>query len=170
MKRSVQKRMRTATERAIDLIAIGGLVFGFGVFVRDVALQEIANPPVIRPKLPSTPAGHATVAENWATTRPHLAATLRQRNLELGAVWSTRDGRICGLVNGWGSFGGLTGMVRFYTEGDTFAFSVDPPSDFYTTWRVCQADQWQMLHKASEEPGFCATKLGRRRCSEIYGR
>ena len=170
MKISIQKRVRTATQRAIDLIAIAGLVFGFGVFVRDVALQEIANPPVIRPKLPSTPAGRATVAENWATTRPHLASTLRQTNLELGAVWSTRDGRICGLVNGWGSFGGLTGMVRFYTEGDSFKFSVDPASDFYTTWRACRADQWQMLHEGSEEPGFCATRLGRRRCPEIYGR
>lgn len=170
MKRSIHKRVRTATERAIDLIAIAGLVLGLAIFVRDVVRQEIANPPVIRPKLPSTPAGRATVAANWATARPNLASTLRQKNLELGAVWSTRDGRICGLVNGWGSFGGLTGMVRFYTEGDGFAFSIDPPSDFYTVWRVCQADQWQMLNSGSDAPGYCATKLGRRRCSEIYGR
>lgn len=169
MKRSVHKRVRTATERAIDVIAVVGLVLGLGIFVRDVVRQEIANPPVIRPKLPYTPVGRATVAANWATIRPRLASTLRQKNLELGAVWSARDGRICGLVNGWGSFGGLTGMVRFYTDGDRFVFSADPPSDFYMIWRACQADQWQTLHKGSEEPGFCATKLGRRRCPEIYG-
>lgn len=170
MKRSLQRCVRTATQRAIDLIAVGGLVLGLGIFVRDVARQEIANPPVIRSKLPATPAGRAMVAANWETAKSDLASRLHQQNLELGAVWSSRDGRICGLVNGWGSFGGLTGMVRFYTEGDKFVFSVNPPSDFYTTWRACQADQWQKLHEGSLEPGYCATRLGRRRCSEIYGR
>lgn len=150
--------------RVIDLIAIGGVLAGFGLLIQDLARQEIANPQPSQARLPDTPVSRASAAQAWPAAKQRLAATLRQERLELGAVWMTRSGRICGLVNGWGSFGGLTGMTRFYSVGERFAFSIEPPGDFYLNWSQCRGDHWQVLHAGSEEPGFCATKLGRRRC------
>jgi hypothetical protein len=101
-----------------------------------------------------------------------LVSRLDQRApLEFGAVWSTRTGVICGLVNGWGSFGGLTGMTRFIAVDDTPAFVEDAPTDqtaqrFKTQWATCRFDPWIVLRGGSAETGFCATRIGRRRCVE----
>ncbi|MDB5455877.1 MAG: hypothetical protein JWP92_1462, partial [Caulobacter sp.] len=59
----------------------------------------------------------------WAALNRALAAKLRQgAPLELGQVWATHGRKICGLVNGKGSFGGKTGMVRFYGVGGAPVF------------------------------------------------
>jgi hypothetical protein len=83
-------------------------------------------------------------------------------------VWSTRTGQICGLVNGRGSFGGLTGMVRFYSVQHTPVFHQDVEHlQFQQAWFQCQRDRWVQLHAGAEEPGFCGTELGKRRCYTV---
>ena len=106
----------------------------------------------------------------WAEVKPRLVTRLRQPNpLELGAVWTTRGGRVCGLVHGWGSFGGLTGMTRFYTQGDEPVFKQDGDggdggSAFEMEWWACKRDRYAPIHRGSDETGFCPTRLGRQRC------
>lgn len=83
-------------------------------------------------------------------------------------MWSTRTGRICGLVNGRGSFGGLTAMARFYTvdQQPVFHRDIDHLS-FQHAWFQCRRDTYVMLHQGTMEPGFCGTELGRRRCYAV---
>jgi hypothetical protein len=148
----------------INLLTVTGMVLGFAIFVADVAKMEIAHPRAPQVRLPDTALGRAAVEENWKSVEPRLARRLKLKRLELGAVWATRTGKICGLVNGWGGFGGLVGMTRFYTDDQGFGFSVNPPADFYAHWDQCEADHWLILHPGSEEQGFCGTRLGRKRC------
>ena len=109
----------------------------------------------------------------WAEVKPRLVTRLRQPNpLELGAVWTTRRGRVCGLVHGWGSFGGLTGMTRFYTRGDEPVFKRDGDgndggSGFENEWWACNLDRYAMIHEGSDETGYCATRQGRDRCYDV---
>jgi hypothetical protein len=101
--------------------------------------------------------------------RAHLETRLDQANpLELGAVWLTRDGRICGIVNGRGSFGGLSSMVRFYTvdRQPVFHRDVDHVA-FQRRWFDCRRDPFVTLHSGPTEPGFCNSALGRKRCYEV---
>jgi hypothetical protein len=105
----------------------------------------------------------------WRIARANLEARLNQRNpLELGAVWSTRTGQICGLVNGRGSFGGLSSMVRFYTVAQRPVFHQDVEHVlFQKAWFECRRDQYVMLHAGTMEPGFCGSELGKRRCYNV---
>lgn len=164
MKRSSGRRARSLMSRAMDVTALLGLTTVLVVFFHDVARREIANSASSAPRLPNTAISRETVRKDWPHVQQRLAGALRQSRLELGAVWATRTGRVCGLVHGWGSFGGLVGMTRFYSVGDSFAFSINPPADFYPNWRQCDGDHWLVLNSGSEEPGFCATRLGQRRC------
>ena len=151
----------------INLLAVIGMALGLSIFVADVTEMEIAHPRPRQVRLPDTALGRAAVVEKWKVVEPRLARRLKLRRLELGAVWATRSGKICGLVNGWGGFGGLVGMTRFYTDEDGFGFSVNPPADFYAHWDRCEADRWQSLHDGSKEQGFCGTRLGRTRCQVV---
>lgn len=105
----------------------------------------------------------------WRIVRANLEARLKQRNpLELGAVWSTRTGQICGLVNGRGSFGGLTAMARFYTVAQQPVFHQDTEHvAFQKAWFECRRDQYVMLHDGTMEPGFCGSEAGRRHCYHV---
>ena len=164
MNRSSGRRVRTLVSKAISGLALLGLVTVIVVFFHDLARREMDDRAASIPRLPNTAISRDAVREDWPGVQQRLAGTLRQSRLELGAVWATRTGRVCGLVHGWGSFGGLVGMTRFYSVGNSFAFSINPPSDFYPNWRQCESDQWLVLNRGSEEPGFCATRLGQRRC------
>jgi hypothetical protein len=154
-----------------SLVLAAGLAWGaviWGLAIHDVIAQL---PP--RPPTPAEVATYRPRAEaKWRIVRAMLISRLDQRvPLEFGAVWSTRTGVICALVNGWGSFGGLTGMTRFIAVGDTPAFIEDAPNDrsanrFNTRWVTCRFDPWVVLHGGSAETGFCATRAGQRRCAE----
>ena len=66
------------------------------------------------------------IAGRWDDARRVLTGRLRQQDpLEFGAVWATRSGMICGLVNGRGSFSGLTGMTPFAVEDGRAVFALD---------------------------------------------
>ncbi len=105
----------------------------------------------------------------WRIVRANLETRLDQTlPLELGAVWATRTGQICGLVNGRGSFGGLTAMARFYTVDQQPVFHRDVEHlAFQHAWFQCRRDQYVTLHEGTMEPGFCGSEAGRRHCFTV---
>jgi hypothetical protein len=109
---------------------------------------------------------------NWKVVRAQVASRIEngQYPLELGAVWTTHAGRICGLVNGGSAFGGLTGMMPFYQEGDRVRFKIETdPLTWAGGWRECNNDMWLELNQGSYETGYCATRRGQSRCKTVGG-
>lgn len=105
----------------------------------------------------------------WAVVKAKVARRVEdgQYPLELGAVWMTHGGRICGLVNGGSAFGGLTGMMPFYQDGDRVRFKIETDQlTFADGWRECNDDLWLELQPGSYETGYCATRRGASRCHE----
>lgn len=102
----------------------------------------------------------------WTEVRRKVEARLNQPYpIELGAVWAMHGGRICGLVNGKGSFGGLTGMTPFYAEGTHVVFSFDQDSSIFgRVWLDCSGDPYVPLVAGTTTEGFCGTKAGAARC------
>lgn len=164
-------RARPSDDLQEQLVLAAGLAWGaliWGLAICDVIAQLPPRPPTQAEVVAGRPLAEA----KWRVVRAMLVWRLDQRNpLEFGAVWSTRTGVICGLVNGWGSFGGLTGMTRFIAVGDTPAFVEDATDAeaakrFNALWMTCRFDPWIVLRGGSAETGFCATRLGRQRCVE----
>jgi len=168
---------KTSRHKGVDgdlkewLVLLAGLAWGaliWGLAIRDVIAQLPPRPPTQA----EIAAGRPKAQAKWRIVRAMLVSRLDQRApLEFGAVWSTRTGVICGLVNGWGSFGGLTSMTRFIAEEDTPAFIEDARNDqavmgFKAQWATCRSDPWIVLRGGSAETGFCATRIGRQRCIE----
>jgi hypothetical protein len=165
-------RHKALAVRAFDVLVMGLIVLGVGLMVMFFVQYEMK----VEPKRPATGsrlvAAKSMARVRWASVKPRLIARLDQPHaLELGRVWARRDGRVCGLVNGWGSFGGLTGMTRFYAQGDEPVFKQDGRPDFEEEWWACKRDRYVVIREGSEETGFCPTKLGRQRCFDVvYGR
>jgi hypothetical protein len=111
-------------------------------------------------------AANVKAQQQWSSVHQLVVQRLSQpAPIELGAVWAMHGGRICGLVNGKGSFGGLTGMTPFYAEGRHLVFSFDQdPSIFGRVWLDCSGDQWIPLVAGATTEGFCGTKAGAARC------
>lgn len=87
--------------------------------------------------------------------------------IELGAVWAMHSGRICGLVNGEGSFGGLTGMTPFYADGTRVTFALDSDPDLFAgPWVDCSQDMWVVVVGGSTEEGICGVKAHADRCHD----
>ncbi|HEY5410418.1 MAG TPA: hypothetical protein VIJ94_06800 [Caulobacteraceae bacterium] len=153
-------RRRRSPSEVIGLLFVGSLVVmgavlaGGGVY--DQIQRRLVRPAVMR---------------TWVHARQVLARRLKQPvPLELGAVWTTHSGMICGQVNGRGSFGGLTGMTPFAVEGERAVFALDQTAvAFAPYWRDCMTDQWITLQAGSMQAGGCATKLGQARCLTVAG-
>jgi hypothetical protein len=111
-------------------------------------------------------AAKASALAAWRRAQPAIVARLAQpKPPEYGAVWSTHKGRICGLVNGWGSFGGLAGMTDFYVWHGKPTFKTDvSPEAFARAWGECAEDTWIELVRGSMQPGWCATRQGAKTC------
>ncbi|MHB8287431.1 MAG: hypothetical protein ACYDD1_22530 [Caulobacteraceae bacterium] len=92
---------------------------------------------------------HARIAVDWRRAQTPLVARLRQGHpLQYGDVWATHTGLICGFVNGWGSFGGLSAMTPFYVWKDKPFFALDMTAlSFAPGWRECLGDHWTDLVK-----------------------
>jgi len=170
--RGPQARRRALAVRGFDLVVMALIALGVGLMLVHTVQYERR----VEPKRPASGArlvaAKAMGRVRWAAVKPRLIARLAQpHGLELGRVWARRDGRVCGLVHGWGSFGGLTGMTRFYTVGDAPVFKQDHTTDFEYEWWQCKRDRYVIIREGSEETGFCATQLGRARCYDVvYGR
>jgi hypothetical protein len=166
---SGRKTRRKALAVRLFDIAIMALVVGsVALMVVYIVQYELK----VEPKRPATGtrliAADAMGRVRWASVKPRLIARLRQpHGLELGRVWARRDGRVCGLVNGWGSFGGLTGMTRFYAQDDEPVFKQDHTTDFENEWWQCKRDRYVIIREGSEETGFCPTRQGRERCFDV---
>jgi hypothetical protein len=153
----------------VSAAAVVGTLGGFLFTGVDLARFERDNAFMPAPS-PEQHARYRPLAQTeWRIVRANLEARLKQRNpLELGAVWSTRTGQICGLVNGRGSFGGLASMTRFYTVDQQPVFHRDVEHVlFQRQWFECVRDQYVVLHPGSMEPGFCSSELGKRRCFNV---
>ena len=102
----------------------------------------------------------------WVAIRQQIIGRLHQaRPIELGAVWAMHTGRICGLVNGKTSFGGLTGMTPFFTDGSRVMFSLDlGPGKFDQPWLDCSGDSWIPLVAGTRTEGYCGTQAGAPHC------
>lgn len=135
----------------------------------DLAAFERANAFLPAPSAEQAARYRPLALTEWRIVRANLDARLNQTlPLELGAVWSTRAGQICGLVNGRGSFGGLTAMTRFYTVDQRPVFHRDVEHiAFQKAWFQCRRDQYVMLHAGTMEPGFCSSAAGRRHCYRV---
>lgn len=160
---------RPLTPLVFSAIAVAGTLAAFLFTVVDLARFERDNGFKPSPT-PIQRARYEPVAKaQWRQVRAHLEARLNQRSpLELGAVWATRAGQVCGLVNGRGSFGGLAAMTRFYTVDQRPVFHQDVAHvAFQKAWFECRRDPYVMLHERTTEPGFCGTELGKRRCFKV---
>jgi len=170
--RGRRSRRKALAVRLFDLGVMALVAFAVGLMVMFTVQYEMK----VEPKPPAAGAqlhqARSMARVRWASVKPRLIARLAQPHaLELGKVWARRDGRVCGLVNGWGSFGGLTGMTRFYAQGDEPVFKQDGRPDFEEEWWACKRDRYVVIREGSEETGFCPTRLGRQRCFDVvYGR
>jgi hypothetical protein len=164
--RTVRRPLTPLIFSAVAVVgALGALLFT----VVDLARFERENA-VKRAPTAIQRARYAPVARaEWRQVRAHLETRLNQTlPLELGAVWATRSGQVCGLVNGRGSFGGLSAMSRFYTVDQQPVFHQDVDHiAFQKAWFECRRDQYLTLHDGTMEPGFCGTELGKRRCYAV---
>jgi hypothetical protein len=160
---------RSWTPLIITGTSVVGILGALLFTVVDLARFEHENA-VKRAPTPVQHARYAPVARaEWRQVRANLETRLNQTlPLELGAVWATRSGQVCGLVNGRGSFGGLTAMTRFYTVDQRPVFHQDVEHvAFQKAWFECRRDPYVMLHEGTMEPGFCGTELGKRRCFKV---
>lgn len=139
------------TPLLVAVLAAGAALVGGG-YVYDAVRREHVRPAIM---------------VGWAPARQAVANRLKQpQPLEFGAVWATHAGLYCGLVNGWGSFGGLTGMTPFAVQGRHALFPLDMTAEeFAPYWHACIADQWITIHDGSMQSGWCATRLGQERCA-----
>lgn len=160
---------RLWTPLIITSIAVVGTLGGFLYTGFDLALFERAQAFLPRPSPEQADRYRPLARTEWRIVQANLDARLDQTlPLELGAVWSTRTGQICGLVNGRGSFGGLTAMTRFYTVDQQPVFHQDVEHvAFQQAWFQCRRDQYVMLHAGTMEPGFCSSEAGRRHCYSV---
>lgn len=160
---------RPLTPRIISAVAVVGLLAAVAFMTKDLARVERENGVQPRPSPAEAVYAVPRAQAEWRIVRANLETRLNQTNpLELGAVWSTRTGRICGIVNGRGSFGGLSSMVRFYTDARQPVFHQDVDHvAFQRQWFDCRRDQYVALHAGTTEPGFCGSALGRRRCYAV---
>ena len=171
-RRGGDARRKAIAFSIFDMLVTGLIVLGVGLILIFFIQYEME----VEPKRLATGArlvaAKAMGRVRWASVKPRLIARLAQpHSLELGRVWARRDGRVCGLVNGWGSFGGLTGMTRFYAQGDEPVFKQDGRPSFEEEWWACERDRYVIIREGSEETGFCPTKMGRERCFDVvYGR
>ncbi len=153
----------------ISTVAVAGTLGAMAFTARDLFQFERANAALPSPTPVEAARFRPRAEYEWRLVHANLKTRLHQTlPLELGAVWATRTGQICGLVNGRGSFGGLTSMTRFYTEDRRPVFHQESDHlTFQHAWFQCQRDTYVMLHAGTFEPGFCGSALGRRRCFDV---
>ena len=139
------------TPLLIVVIIVAGLGYGAYHYVTDRAAKVEATQRA-RARFPLV---RAAIEKRLAQPHP----------IELGAVWAMHGGRICGLVNGEGSFSGLTGMTPFYADGTHVTFALDSDPDLFATqWVDCSQDIWVTVVGGSTEEGICGVRAHASKC------
>jgi hypothetical protein len=157
---SIPRRRRKPAARIVGFVSLLALALVGAALVGGTIWDNVHRDQV-RPQ----------VLQDWKPARQAVAERLKQPEpLEFGAVWSTHTGLYCGVVNGWRSFGGLTGMTPFVVTGRRAIFLMDvDPMVFSPYWRQCIADRWITVLPGSMETGYCATRRGQSRCVTVTG-
>jgi hypothetical protein len=149
-------RRSNPLNRVVVILLLIALAVGGGFFVRwkletDAKAKAVAT---------------TRARARFVTVKAAMEQRLHQPHpIQLGAVWATHTGRICGLVYGEGSFSGLTGMTPFYADGNkpTFALDTDPDA-FAPDWVACGQDIWVVVVPGSTEEGVCGVPKYASRC------
>lgn len=164
-----RKVRRSWVALAISMVAVVGTLWAMMFTGFDFMQFERENARLPPPSAEQVARYRPLAQAEWRIVHANLETRLNQTSpLELGAVWATRKGQICGLVNGRGSFGGLSSMVRFYTVDQRPVFHQDVDHIlFQHAWFQCRRDPYVMLRAGTTEPGFCGSELGRRRCFKV---
>jgi hypothetical protein len=127
--------------------------------VQDQLALEPPRPPTHAEVVAATPGARAHWRRVYSLLQQRLEPW-QPRPPELGAVWSTRTGQICGLIDKWWT--GVDHMTRFYTVGDRLFLRDDDLRLYVRNWSACMMDPWIVLHGGSEDEGLCASAAGRR--------
>jgi len=164
-----RKVRRLWTPLIITTLAVCGTLAAMVFTGLDLARFEAAQGLLPAPSASAAAEARPAAEAEWRLVQAHLDARLNQTlPLELGAVWFTRAGQVCGLVNGRGSFGGLSSMVRFYTVDRRPVFHQDVEHvAFQKAWFECRRDRFVPLHAGTDDPGFCGSEAGRRHCYTV---
>lgn len=136
-----------------------GLLLAIPLVMGGLALKDHLDQAATRPVLEA----------DWNAVHQALTDRLHQAGpIEVGQVWATHDRQLCGVVNGKGSFGGKTGMVRFYAVDRKPVLKFEAGvTGFEEAFEPCMKDHWLVVKEGSQETGFCATKEGDRVCNRI---
>lgn len=153
----------TRTRRTViaRVSAVTGPVMFAWLAVATVAI--VRDQISLLPPRPPTPA-EVTAAPprakaNWRLVYASLFRRLPDPPPELGSVWATRTGRICGLVSRRES--GVDSMTPFYTVGLYPLLRDDDQRRYFHDWMDCIGDHWVQMHTGTEKAGFCASAHGR---------
>jgi hypothetical protein len=143
-------------DAAFLVVLLGAIPVGAAVWLHDRAARQSA---------------YQSAEQAWVRVQPAMTGRLKQSQaLEYGAVWATHAGTLCGMVNGWGSFGGLSGMTPFYVQNGKPVFAPDVSETVFSPgWRDCLGDPWIELLKGSMESGWCASRQGAKTCKMVEG-
>lgn len=161
LQRSGVSGVKFTRAAASDLLVPALVAVSFFGLVVYIAFDQIAllppRPPTPAETAAARPAAVATWREVYAKLLQRLASD-RTRPPELGAVWSTRDGQVCGLVEVVSS--AVPHMEPFYTVKGAPRLRSEDFLAYMNNWLVCSFDEWVSLHPGSYRTGFCATKAG----------
>jgi hypothetical protein len=130
----------------------------------DIAAMQPHRGPTPAERAAATPAARAQWAKVYAT----LYRRLPRPPPELGPVWRTWSGRICGAVNTREA--GVDFMTPFYTDAGRVWLREDDFRRYDRAWPTCLGDQWVILNPGVFDTGMCAsahvrkTVLGREIC------
>ena len=121
------------------------------------------------PPPPPTPAQIAAARPRmqaiWRRVYPRLVSRLpaeQPKPPELGAVWATRGGQVCGLVDEWHT--GVDVMTQFYTIAERPMFREEDERSYVDQWSRCMDDPYVVLHNGTLATGSCAATAGRLAC------
>jgi hypothetical protein len=151
-----------------DLLnGLGGLVMlvWAGLIGAEIAKDQIAHWPPAPPTPAETQAARPSAEERWRLVHAGLSSRLANPTPEVGEVWATRSGRICGYVDD--RVAAVDGMTRFYSVGLRPMLEHDNEALYRQVWTGCIDSRWVELHAGSEKTGFCASARGR---NSVLGR
>lgn len=144
-----------------DRLATPMLLVWMGLLLVGVVWDQILLLPSPPPTDLQLSGARPVAAADWKAVYARIAQRRSQDGLppEFGEVWTTRTGRICGLVNG--REGGVDYMTRFYADDRRPVLREDDRRAYVRWWLDCLDTRWIRLHAGTEKTGLCASRRGR---------
>ena len=144
-----------------DRLGMYLMLFWLGLLLVGVVWDQWLLLPSPRPTELQLMRARPIAAKDWQQVYARIAERQKRDGLEpeFGEVWTTRTGRICGLVNGRDV--GIDYMTRFYADNGRPVLRRDDQRAYVRWWMDCLDTRWVRLHAGTEKTGFCASKRGR---------